>query len=173
MNELRPHPVPDGAQARPQPPTQPEERPFPGANWSANPCFGCGPDNPHGLKLTFHLEEGRAVARFHPQEVHQGFAGTLHGGLLATLLDEALIWALVLRGVWAHTARLNIRYRRPVPMDTTLVVTGELVRNRGRSLLAHGRVSDEAGTTYAEAEGLFFRMPDEVRDSLWQRYGIS
>lgn len=148
------------------------ERPYANADWTANPCFGCGPENPHGLKLLFRQEEGRAVARFRPGEVHQSWAGTLHGGLLATLLDEALSWALLLHDIWVQTAKLTVRYRRPAPVDRMLVVTGELVRDRGRSVVAQGRVTDEAGTVYAEAQGLFFRMRPEQREVLQRRYGL-
>lgn len=135
-------------------------------------CFGCGPDNPHGLQLRFRLQDGIAVARFDPTATYQGYPGVLHGGLVATLLDEAMSWALILQDVWAQTARMEIRYRRNAPADRPLLTSGRVTRDRGRSLVVKGTLTGDDGTLYAEAEGLFFRLPGRVRADLRRRYGV-
>jgi len=135
-------------------------------------CFGCGELNPKGLKLSFRLEEGRAVALFSPQPEHQGWPGVMHGGLVATLLDEAMGWALAALGIWAVTGKLEFRLRRPVPLDRPLQVSGWLLRDRGRALLARGEITTQEGELLAEAQGLFMRVPKGRERELRAIYGL-
>ena len=93
------------------------ERPDP-----ARFCFGCGAENPRGLALEFRLEHGRAVAEFAPADYLQGYPGFVHGGVVATMLDEAMSWAAYGQGIWAMTARLTMRFRKSVPLNEPLVV---------------------------------------------------
>jgi acyl-coenzyme A thioesterase PaaI-like protein len=92
-------------------------------------CFGCGADNPHGLKLDFRIENKRAVAEFQPRAEHQGYPGLVHGGLIATALDEAMGWAMYTLGVWAVTGKMEVKYRQSLPLDSKATVSGEVVRN--------------------------------------------
>jgi acyl-coenzyme A thioesterase PaaI-like protein len=123
-------------------------------------CFGCGAQNPHGLKLDFRIEDKRAVAEFQPRAEHQGYPGLVHGGLIATALDEAMGWAMYTLGVWAVTGRMEVKYRRPLPLDAKATVSGEIVRDRGRWLEVRGEVRS-GGKLVAESEGLFMRLPQE------------
>ena len=75
-------------------------------------CFACGHDNPIGLKLLFELDgEGRSVATFVPQRNFQGFSKVLHGGIVCTLLDEAMAWAMILHGYSGATVSLRVKFR--------------------------------------------------------------
>lgn len=136
----------------------------------ARNCFGCGSGNAMGLGMRFRLEDGRAVAEFAPAPHHQGFPGHMHGGLVATMLDEAMGWAVYSQGVWAVTARMSIRFREPVPLSEKLVVSATVVRNRGRLLEAKGELRTGEGVVLAEAEGLFMRVTGRRAEELARAY---
>ena len=126
-------------------------------------CFVCGMDNAIGLKLFFYTDDqGRCIARFRPCEEHQGFPGALHGGIISTLLDETMGRVLVPDNVWAITARLEIKFAKPVPLDRELTVIGELTRNRSRAYEAKGEIRLPDGTVLVEGSGLYVRIPDEA-----------
>jgi len=134
-------------------------------------CFACGRLNPGGLHLDFDVSRDRAETRYTGTQRHQGYDGTLHGGVVAALLDETMGWAIFHQGIWGVTAKLNVTYRRPVPVGEELRITGEVVRDRGRGIELHGAVARASdGEVLAEAEGLFLRMPDETRRRLEQQY---
>jgi acyl-coenzyme A thioesterase PaaI-like protein len=141
------------------------ERPSP-----ARFCFGCGDENSRGLRMRFQLEEGRAVARFTPPAELQGFPGRMHGGGVVTMLDEAMGWAAYGSGVWATTARLTARFRRPVPLDRELTVTGWVARDRGRFLELRAELRSPEGALLAAAEGLFARVTGRQADELRRQY---
>lgn len=126
-------------------------------------CFGCGADNPIGLRLEIRVEEGRAYADLDPQAVFQGFPGRVHGGILTAALDEVMGWALYAQGTWAVTAKMEVRFREDVPLHKPLVAMGEVTRDRGgRTFEVRGEIRHrEDGQLVAEATALFIRMPDE------------
>jgi len=120
-------------------------------------CFGCGPDNPTGLHLDGFVfaEDGTVRVRFTPRPDHQGFDDVLHGGIVATALDEILAWTAILReGVLVFTAKLELRYRRPARTSVPFTLVGRVDERRGRRLLMSATMSDDEGTV-AEAHGLF------------------
>lgn len=133
-------------------------------------CFGCGSINPQGLKLTFRAAGGAVTAQFTPQPQHQGFPGVMHGGLVATLLDEAMGWALVVSGVWAVTAKMETRFRRPVPLGEPLTVTAQVAKDRGRLLVVRGELRSHDGQLLAQGEGLFMRVPPQQERELQEIY---
>ncbi len=126
-------------------------------------CFVCGIENPIGLKLRFYTDdEGRCIARFQPKPEHQGFPGQLHGGIISTLLDEAMGRVLVQQEVWAFTGRLDVKFGKPVPLDQELTIIGELTRSRSRAYEARGEIRLPDGTLLIEGSGVYVRIPDEV-----------
>jgi acyl-coenzyme A thioesterase PaaI-like protein len=124
-------------------------------------CFGCGDANPEGLHIEFSAEGGRVTGRFEARQAHQGFPGVAHGGIVAAAIDEAMGWAMYVSGAWAMTARLEVRYRRPLPLGQPLEVSAEVVRNRGRWLEAKGSLRVAGGPILAQAKGVFIRLPSE------------
>ena len=144
------------------------ERPSP-----ARFCFGCGTENPRGLGMRFRIEGGRAVAEFTPPEHLQGFPGYVHGGGVATMLDEAMGWAVYGRGVWAMTAKLTLRFRRSVPLGQPLTVAGWVTRDRGRFLEVRAELRSQAGSLLAEAGGLFVRVSGRRAEELRRQYEAS
>src|SRR5712691_698507 len=102
---------------------------------------------------------------------HTGYDGTVHGGIVAALLDETMGWAIFQEGVWGVTTRLNVTFRQPVLVGDELRVVGEVVRERTRSIETHGAVSRASdGTVLAEADAVFLLMPDERRRELERKY---
>lgn len=133
----------------------------------AHNCFACGADNPSGMHLKMRVEDGRALVDFKPSEIYQGFPGAMHGGILATILDEVMAWAIYAAGSWAVTAKMEIRYRDPGPLDGTLHGVGEVTRDRGgKTFEAEGRITADDGRIIAEATGLFMRVPVEKMRNL-------
>jgi uncharacterized protein (TIGR00369 family) len=116
-------------------------------------CFVCGPDNPEGLKATFDCAEGRATARYFAREEHQGYAGISHGGILAALLDEAMVYAAATLGRWVATAEMTVRYLKPAPTGEWLQVRAEVVQHRRKLVEATAEILREDGTVLASAAG--------------------
>jgi uncharacterized protein (TIGR00369 family) len=125
-------------------------------------CFVCGMQNPIGLKAFFYQdEEGRVVAHFTGKEEHQGYPGMMHGGIVTALLDEVIGRVAIAQDLWAVTAKLEVRFRHPVPLGQPLTLVGELTHLRSRTLEAHGEIRLEDGAVAAEAEGVYIRLPQE------------
>ena len=137
-------------------------------------CFACGRLNPAGMHLDFDVARHSAETRYVGQQRHQGYDGTLHGGVVAALLDETMGWAIFHQGIWGVTAKLDVTYRRPVPVGEELLVRSEVVRDRGRAIELHGTVARASdGEILAEADGLFLRMPEDRRVQLERRYSTA
>jgi uncharacterized protein (TIGR00369 family) len=125
-------------------------------------CFVCGLENPIGLKMAFYQDEvGRVVGKFTPGSQHQGYPGTVHGGIVTALLDETLGRVAIAAGRWMATGRLNIRFRCPVPLEETVTVVAEAVSWKKRLLEARGEIRLADGRVSAEATGTFIEMPAE------------
>jgi len=118
-------------------------------------CFGCGQENPIGLRLRFEATGDGVCAVFTADRRYQGYAGLLHGGLAATILDEALAWAILKKYGLAVTGELYMRHRHPVPVGEPLVVSGRVVRRRQKLVEAEARIADGNGKTLAEGRGKF------------------
>ena len=109
-------------------------------------CFGCGTRNPIGLKLTFEWDDDRYSALWTPQREHQGWAGRVHGGLLALVLDEALSRAaLEKHGLHWVTAELSTRLKLPATVGEPLRVTAWIETVRPRLIACAGEVRAVTG----------------------------
>jgi acyl-coenzyme A thioesterase PaaI-like protein len=122
-------------------------------------CWGCG-SAPAGLRLTQPASEGLTEyeAWFAFDERHQGGPGLVHGGLVAAVLDEACGLLATWYRFPAVTARIFVRYRRPVSINTELLVRARLVRERGRRLHVDGELGD-GNDVLAEARAAFLHVP--------------
>jgi uncharacterized protein (TIGR00369 family) len=119
-------------------------------------CFACGPKNPIGLKLKFDWDGREVKSRFTPGEFHQGWAGLVHGGITASLLDEAMSYAALYSGVNSLTARMQVRFKRPVPIDEPLTVTASVTRKTRRLVETRGELRLDDGTLVAESTATMF-----------------
>ena len=103
-------------------------------------CFACGPDNPIGLKIEFHVDGDECTAEFTPDENHVGFQNTVHGGIIYTALDDVTANILYQQGRKAHTARCEIRYRQPSVVGEKLLINGWIESERRRLILLKGEI---------------------------------
>ncbi len=123
---------------------------------SANRCFVCGPGNPAGLNVRFHLDGDVCRAEFTPGEAHVGYDGVTHGGILFSLLDDVMANVVFLRGERCYTAKAEVRYRQPLPAGTPVRLEGRQQRRKGRLAMLEGRVMRaDNGSVVAEATGSF------------------
>ncbi|MCL1848250.1 MAG: PaaI family thioesterase [Clostridiales bacterium] len=124
-------------------------------------CFGCGQDNPIGLKGRFYnLESGKIAALFYLGDEFQGYPQRLHGGITASILDESLGRAIVIPepDCWAVTAELTIRYKKPVPLHTPLKVIAEVTDNNRRLFHSKGTLILPDGEIAATATGTYMKQ---------------
>ncbi|GCE47584.1 acyl-coenzyme A thioesterase PaaI-like protein [Thermosporothrix hazakensis] len=139
-------------------------------------CFACGKRNPYGLQMEFRREGDTVVSDFRPQAEHQGFPGVIHGGIIATVLDEALNRTSMLTDspAWSMTGRLEIRYRKYVPYGPLLRVRAELGKQKGRLMQASGKITlaEDESVVLAEAQGTFMALSSEMLDSVMKEYPL-
>jgi len=122
-------------------------------------CFVCGRDNPHGLRLVFsHPEPGRAEAELAIPEHFSGWERLTHGGLLATLLDEAMAYACISSAGNAVTAELSVRFLTPVEVGQRVRVTGRVQAVKGRVVETEGEILNPQGEPAARATARFLMM---------------
>jgi len=128
-----------------------------------NPCFGCGGANPRGMRLVFALDESRqrVVGRFRLGPEYQGAAGFIHGGIIATVLDEVMSKVSRLSNLRSVTAELTVEYLKPVRVDQELSVEGFAARREGRQLYHEGEIRDAAGVLLAKGRGRFVVIDTE------------
>ena len=126
-------------------------------------CFVCGRENPIGLHAEFFIEDDTVCLDLSPQEQHQGYPGVMHGGLVSTLLDETVGRSAFLHNKWVVTAKMELRYRKPVPIGQPIRVVGWTTRARGRILEARGEVRLEDGSVAVEAQAVYVEIPEERR----------
>jgi len=125
-------------------------------------CFVCGMENPIGLKAFFYEDDdGRVVTKFTPREEHQGYPGFVHGGIISALMDEVIGRVIASYDIWAVTAKLELKFRQPVPLGEELTIIGEMVRLRSRSFEAKGELRLAHDTLAVEGHGVYIRLPEE------------
>ena len=122
-----------------------------------NFCFGCGKDNATGMRLKFILDESgkQFICRFRLSKRYTGPPGYCHGGIIATILDEAMSKLNRLFDAPAPTSRMTVEYLRPVPLNRLLEVRSQNVSKRGRRLSHAAEIRDETGTVLARSRGVF------------------
>ncbi len=142
-------------------------------------CFGCGLENSYGLAMTFYeIGPGHVVSDYAVPEHFQGYPGVVHGGVVATMLDEIANRVLLVgdHSRMMMTAKLTTRYRKPVPVGELLKIEGWLTRDRGRFAMARGEIRLADGSLAAEAEATLVTIEvpgtdkSELEDIGWKVY---
>jgi len=124
-----------------------------------NRCFGCGEANPTGLHLEFLAgEDGVVVCLPTVSRGFEGHPGLLHGGVIATLVDEAMSKAVRALGLTAMTRQMEVEFLRPVPSGTAIRIEGRVVRGEGRKHWTEARILNADGKILATAKGLFVEV---------------
>jgi uncharacterized protein (TIGR00369 family) len=120
--------------------------------WPGN-CFGCSPGNPVGLQLSFRRARQGCIASCIVPDRLCGFDGLVHGGIIATLLDEAAAWAVIAHlGKLGLTREMKTRYLKPVPTNTEVLVKGSIVNHDNHNAVAMSSVHAPDGALLAEGE---------------------
>jgi acyl-coenzyme A thioesterase PaaI-like protein len=113
------------------------------------PCFGCGPRHPHGLRLAFERDGEEVVTRFVPGADRQGPPGIMHGGLVATAADELADWALIaILGKFGFTASFEARYAAPVRIGRVVEGRARIVKNAGRIADVEARLTQDGALAF-------------------------
>lgn len=122
-----------------------------------NYCFACGKDNPDGMRLKFAFDRDQKhfVCSFRLGKRYTGPPGYCHGGIIATILDDAMSKLSRLHDVVAATSRMTVEYVRPVPLHKALRVESREVGKRGRRLTRVAEIVDDKGTVLARSRGIF------------------
>ena len=123
-------------------------------------CFGCSPDNPLGLHMEFFEDGDDVVSYWHPQEHFQGWTGVMHGGILATLIDETAGW-VVMRKLQTSgvTSRLNLKYLRPVMLtEPQLTVRARITGQKRSYYTISVTLEDGNGKVCVEAESVYYAI---------------
>ena len=127
-------------------------------------CFVCGVENPRGLHLRFYESgPGEVIAECTVPPEYQGYPGVVHGGIIAAMLDE--VAGRVHMGDsqtprFMFTAKLDIRYRKNVPVGQPLRLVGKAGPTKRRSASASSAIYDQNGTLLAEADALLVNVPE-------------
>jgi acyl-coenzyme A thioesterase PaaI-like protein len=144
-------------------------------------CFVCGVNNPSGLHMRFYETNTNPVsviAEYTVPAHFQGYPGVVHGGIIATMLDEVTS-RTIFRGDpprFVVTAKLSMRYRKPVPVETPLRLIGRVVEDRGRVITVAGEIQGPDGAILAEAEAVLVEVEPSffgeanMSQSDWQVY---
>ena len=132
-------------------------------------CLVCGLKNPLGLHTAFYeLDNKEILAVFTPREQHQSYPGRLHGGIISTILDEAIGRAVMMHSddeIWGVTVDLRVRFKKPVPLDVELRVVGRITKNSNRFFEGTGELLLADGTVAAEGRGRYLKVPlDKIAD---------
>jgi uncharacterized protein (TIGR00369 family) len=131
----------------------------PMAHAAHNRCFGCGQANPTGLHLEFFLAvDGAVVCLPTIPDTYEGPTGYLHGGIIATLLDEAMSKAIRSKGIVAMTGKLEVEYLRPVPSNAPIRIEGRVTSQEGRKNWAEATILNGKGVELARGKGLFIQL---------------
>ncbi len=125
-----------------------------------NYCFVCGKDNPDSMGLKFEYDDKRArfVCRFRLDKRFTGPPGHCHGGIIATILDEAMGKVNKLRDVVAVTSEITVKYRKPVPLNQPLRVESREVRVFGRCHVHEAEILNRKNEVLAAGKGTFIAI---------------
>ncbi len=134
-------------------------------------CFACGTLNASGLGLVLHVDGTRCTTELVLDRRFEGWEGIAHGGIVGTILDEVMAWSLVEHDTWGLTARLNLAFRRPVPIGQPIRAEGWVVEAGRRRIRTAGRVVAAAsGAVLATAEAIYVPAPEDRKRELRERY---
>jgi uncharacterized protein (TIGR00369 family) len=129
------------------------------AHTAQNRCFGCGQANPFGLHLDFFLaEDGTVVCHANVADTFEGPRGYLHGGIIATVLDETMSKAVRAHGVVAMTRHMEVDYQRPVPSASPIRLEGRVTHSEGRKHWVEASILDVHGKLLAGGKGVFIEV---------------
>jgi uncharacterized protein (TIGR00369 family) len=136
-------------------------------------CFACGELNEIGLHLRLNLEPGRCWTELEMPGRFEGWEGIIHGGILCTVMDEVMAWALVQDDSWGVTARLSVDFRKPVTVGQKIRAEGWITESRRRVHVTAAKIVDaETGVELASAQATYVAASEARKRELKERYGV-
>ena len=143
--------------------------------WEGHPqynCFGCAPNNPFGLHMEFYEDRDDIVSIWHPQRNYQGWIDTMHGGVLATLIDEICAWVVTRKKQTSgFTTGLNLKYRKAISTDEPqLTIRAHIIRQMRNLLFIHAEISNSQGELCTEGEATYFLESQEKAQEMGFRH---
>ena len=120
-------------------------------------CFVCGEENPSGLHLQFSANKGKIQTEFLPRKIHQGYKNIVHGGIISTLLDEAMVKAALMQEMPAVTAEITVRFRAPLMAGEKVIVEAEINKMNKKIIETSAVMKKEDDTVIAEAHAKLLR----------------
>lgn len=128
-------------------------------------CFVCGLKNKFGIHAHFYITEKKElVALFKPKDEHQSYPGRLHGGVASAILDETIgraILNLYDVEIWGVTIELNVKFKKPIPLNQELKVVGRITSENSRMFEGTGEIILPTGDVAVTAEGKYLKVPLE------------
>jgi uncharacterized protein (TIGR00369 family) len=131
-------------------------------------CFVCGDKNPIGLNIPFYVRDDKVVAEYTAGRRFEGYKDVLHGGILSALLDEVMIRSVLAQGIYTLTSEIKVKFKKMVKIGDKLHLEGRLVEDKGKILVAEGKVTNKDGELVAQGEGKFFRTTGDMEKLLAQ-----
>lgn len=135
-------------------------------------CFVCGLSNPVGLRMKFFaVDENTIESRYIVKEQYQGWPGITHGGIVAAMLDEVMARLFDFdekQNRFLVTAKLEVKYRKPVPIDEEIIVVGKKLENNGKVARATAKIMNTKNELLAEGSSIFIQA-NNLLDKLTER----
>jgi uncharacterized protein (TIGR00369 family) len=131
-------------------------------------CFVCGDSNAIGLKAKFDYDGSQVTTEVIAGVEFEGYRGIYHGGIVATLLDEVMIKAILAEDKFAVTAELTVRFHKPVRVGDRIKFVGRVTQRKGRIYLTEGTAASESGDIFASATGKYIEAKADLKDQLLQ-----
>ena len=125
-------------------------------------CIICGIENKFGLQASFYeMEDKTVISIFDYKDTHQSYPGRAHGGMITCMLDEIIGRAIWIDepNAWGVTISLNIKFRKPTPLNQKLKAVGKIIKNSNRIFVGTGELYDMDGNLLAEAEATYMKLP--------------
>ncbi len=121
-------------------------------------CFVCGTRNPVGLRLKFDFNGKTIKTQFVPGKEHQGYSNIVHGGIISTLLDEAMVKLALAMNMPAVTAHMEVRFRRALNVGERITVEAEILKNTRKILESSAKAVAENNMVVADAKGKLIKI---------------
>ena len=131
-------------------------------------CFVCGDHNNIGLKARFFYKDNLAVTEILADERFEGYKGIYHGGIISTILDEAMIKAILAEGKFAVTAEITVRFHVPIKIGDKLRIIGRVTENKGKMFYTEAKALFNETEIVASATGKCIEARPDLRERLLQ-----
>ncbi|MCF8127935.1 MAG: PaaI family thioesterase [Deltaproteobacteria bacterium] len=133
-------------------------------------CFACGTDNPIGLNMQFYRTDDMVCSDITLERNHEGWENMAHGGIISTILDEVMSWTvMVFKRSFLVTRKMDIKYIKPVPLNTPLIARGKILNETGTSKIdIRGEIVDTENRLLVRSRAEFVMLAEEKLTSVSQ-----